>query len=1413
MLVVAAVLSVCLSVVTAELSTYTRPPITLPVSYGVVQSDVHTCGDSVVAVLAHPDDTDETPSLFLYDRDKNTGAITFHSSVNTQCPRFADDSLLYHMPVSFTDECDVLAFGCIAHNDGDGIVKVYRKDNNIWTASSVDVSGYDSQFLELGRSVDVKRIGSQIHLIVGGDGYGSKDRFGQFKETGMAELFRSDDNGVTFQHRTALHPFNLLSDEYVQNDERNTAKCGLNVALFGNLIVMPCRQAVHPTDSTLGAGRVYTSTLDDPTSFRMYSSPYPGDTQFGTRATVMGTRMYVSSVNNVIAYSTEYNVLTEESVTDAITPANFWNGPIFDGEEYLAFSTTDQSLVISSVDTGGEVGRFNAPFWTYSTGHRTGFVGGDFYYGENGVIKHVNVAIPANTPPTSSPIAPVRYNLLNTIVNTTGVSTMSADGSCIATYINQTTVVVYDSNTGVARGQELETFTVSDTILVNDDCTVLVLADRGSTQYYSYTGSSWVLHADTPGLISAIKAGVALNGAGDVLCGVNSGVVCFDITPTTVTVKGSVISEKVTSLTFGWGLAISPAGTTLVVTDMLARMIHVYIFLAGGWAEVGSGGTTIEDILSVTIDPLGVMVAVSTETSVKLFVVNSGTNAVDTHAVLNASPTTTSVTVNTAANKIAIGGWTTAYVYEWAQGEYVLYSVHEGVGDNVKLSSDGTKLMASSADVGIQFLENPGGTKAPTSAPTRLPSSAPTTAPPTLSPVASASDWIPDGTVLNATSVVSVDITPDGSQFGFVNGKLNTFTSGTNVPVNVGVSHNGLTSFSSFAMSGDGSTLVGGTSGSVLLADGTNKHFVTGVSSGSKLGQSVAINQDGTIVAVGMPGLGSGSVRMFTSMVEGTALSGPVGVESFGSYVSLSDDGTTVSVVGKYTSNGMYHVFVYDIVNGTWVMRTDLTTNGHSKAVLSGNGECVLVDDHTVPNAYVYKYNSGGNTWDYAFGVIPRVGMEGNTLSISSTCRTIAVGTPGGIHTFDYNGAWVEINHPFAGAGLLAALSAYGNKIVIGDPTSETVQVFTRPTTTGVPTVSPSSSPTHSPVTMAPTNAPTGVIPTATSSYKTVNLGTGFMPDGVMCSLFSLRTIQRSGFATETQIDNKYFHYQIDYDGERNYVTSTPNSINSWTEGTTHAGTNNANAIYSGAQVTTSDMCKGLCDTVDHCVGVVWEHSGVCQLMGHCRVSNTGRSTVDTFMRKSFPGGFIADEVTIGQKCMTGEIEPGSHLGLILPPTPQNCYDYCKPKGATHFYMDRNMNCVCHTGGCAVKEKDVWATTYALRSADIVSTSTPTTQPTVQGGTYTPTTMPTTKQPTGRPTLEPDGGEVSQSIPTMEPTALTMTPTSSPVASITSTSVSTSTSESSSSVDTVVIVLATIGGLITLSLGYVAVYGTPGSLQ
>lgn len=174
--------------------------------------------------------------------------------------------------------------------------------------------------------------------------------------------------------------------------------------------------------------------------------------------------------------------------------------------------------------------------------------------------------------------------------------------------------------------------------------------------------------------------------------------------------------------------------------------------------------------------------------------------------------------------------------------------------------------------------------------------------------------------------------------------------------------------------------------------------------SNSYFGRSVSISADGNTVAVGANGVGARSAYVFTrtgtAWTRQTTIVG--GTTDYGWAISLSADGNTMAVGARGEVIDSTHggtVSIYTRTAGTWTLQQKIfgpvSMDFGSEVSLSGDGNTLSVDgknSFAVTSTGPYVYIKNGSTWELQANFGPDVlnqatrtslNYDGNTMCIS----------------------------------------------------------------------------------------------------------------------------------------------------------------------------------------------------------------------------------------------------------------------------------------------------------------------------------------------------------------------------------------------------------------------------------------------
>ena len=253
---------------------------------------------------------------------------------------------------------------------------------------------------------------------------------------------------------------------------------------------------------------------------------------------------------------------------------------------------------------------------------------------------------------------------------------------------------------------------------------------------------------------------------------------------------------------------------------------------------------------------------------------------------------------------------------------------------------------------------------------------------------------------------------------------------------------------------------------------------IPGANSGDIFGGSVAISDDGSIVAVGIPnddsnGGNAGAVRVFYVAPDGTTspmgvkLLGEMPADQFGTAVALSGDGQYLVVGAPFfdessiTDRGKVYVYHYD---GTaWTEKvTYLGENSDDRlgsaldiSSVFGSGELRVVvaapyfgGSNEYGKVYIYEYDGTNWSLEHTFQEEVTNGQKfGTAVSITPDGNNVAIGAPydnyGKVYTFHDNGdtTWSEYssgslvgNNNAEQFGYQVKFASDGNRLAVSSP-------------------------------------------------------------------------------------------------------------------------------------------------------------------------------------------------------------------------------------------------------------------------------------------------------------------------------------------------------------------------------------------
>lgn len=253
---------------------------------------------------------------------------------------------------------------------------------------------------------------------------------------------------------------------------------------------------------------------------------------------------------------------------------------------------------------------------------------------------------------------------------------------------------------------------------------------------------------------------------------------------------------------------------------------------------------------------------------------------------------------------------------------------------------------------------------------------------------------------------------------------------------------------------------------------------INGEASGDEFGTAVAISYSGTVIAVGAPKnnlnggtTNSGHVRLYewngTAWVQkGVDINGNAAGDEFGQSLALSPDGTKFVASSVLASSADGYTKVYTWNGSAWTQKGATISDGvasdksGSSVGISSDGNRIAIGAPnsgamTQGNVKVYAYS--GSVWaqfgstisgwanGMNFGTSVSMSDSGNEIVAGGPNYTIPFTTPfaGVMAYYKHNGtAWASVGAVVTGSatndelGTVVAISADGNKVVVGAPLS-----------------------------------------------------------------------------------------------------------------------------------------------------------------------------------------------------------------------------------------------------------------------------------------------------------------------------------------------------------------------------------------
>lgn len=298
------------------------------------------------------------------------------------------------------------------------------------------------------------------------------------------------------------------------------------------------------------------------------------------------------------------------------------------------------------------------------------------------------------------------------------------------------------------------------------------------------------------------------------------------------------------------------------------------------------------------------------------------------------------------------------------------------------------------------------------------------------------------------------------------------------------------------------------TSGALIAADGVLKTIgyfkPSTTNSGDTFGWSIALSDNGTTLAVGVPledggGVDSGAVYVFTNSGSGwmqqTSLKAATATTgaNFGESVALSSDGKILAVGAPFEDGGAGGTYIFTrsdtapwgqqsrikasnaYANAYFGWTVALNDSGATLAIGApgepNSGSSVSTNTHSASNAgaaYVFTLDSSGAASNQIYLKASTIAADDNfgaAIALSGSGTVLAVGSPyksngvGAAYVFTYNsntwGSPTYLNVSDSGAsnfGAALTLDTAGNTLAIGAPyeaaNAGAAYVFTRSSNT-----------------------------------------------------------------------------------------------------------------------------------------------------------------------------------------------------------------------------------------------------------------------------------------------------------------------------------------------------------------------------
>jgi hypothetical protein len=234
---------------------------------------------------------------------------------------------------------------------------------------------------------------------------------------------------------------------------------------------------------------------------------------------------------------------------------------------------------------------------------------------------------------------------------------------------------------------------------------------------------------------------------------------------------------------------------------------------------------------------------------------------------------------------------------------------------------------------------------------------------------------------------------------------------------------------------------------------------ISGNISGGRLGASVSVNSDGTIVAMGSTDANSGNglVKIYQNINSvwsqiGSDISGNNPVGRLGWSVSVNSDGNIVAMSAPGANSDQGLVKIYQNVNSVWTqIGSDISGNitgnlGYSVSInSSGSIVAMSAPGFNSGNGLVKIYQNVNSAWTQIGSDISGNDASGNlgySVSINSDGTIVAMGAPfanssnGLVKIYkNVNSVWTQIGSNISGTGNLGfsvSINSNGTIVAIG---------------------------------------------------------------------------------------------------------------------------------------------------------------------------------------------------------------------------------------------------------------------------------------------------------------------------------------------------------------------------------------------